>query len=71
MRGTAPGLAADQYGATAHRVGPSVMAAAHALHYGVGVPQRKVPGVLQELTGVTITQSALAQDALRLSLIHI
>lgn len=65
VRGTAPGLAADQYGATAHRVGPSVMAAAHALHYGVGVPQRKVPGVLQELTGVTITQSALAQDALR------
>jgi transposase len=67
VRGTAPGLAADQYGATAHRVGPSVMAAAHALHYGVGVPQRKVPGVLRELTGVTITQSALAQDALRRS----
>ena len=65
VRGTAPGLAADQYGATAHRVGPSVMAAAHALHYGVGVPQRKVPGVLKELTGVMITQSALAQDALR------
>ena len=65
VRGTAPGLAADQFGATAHRVGPTVMAAAHALHYGVGVPQRKVPGVLKELTGVTITQSALAQDALR------
>jgi transposase len=67
VRGTARGLAADQYGATAHRVGPSVMAAAHALHYGVGVPQRKVPGVLKELTGVIITQSALAQDALRRS----
>ena len=65
VRGTAPGLAADQYGATAHRVGPGVMAAAHALHYGVGIPVRKVPGVLQELTGVTITQSALTQDALR------
>ena len=65
VRGTAPGLAADQYGATAHRVGAAVMAAAHALHYSVGVPQRKVPGVLRELTGVTITQSALAQDALR------
>ena len=65
VRGTAPGLAADQYGATAHRVGPSVMAAAHALSYGVGVPQRKVPGVLKELTGVSITQSAIAQDALR------
>jgi transposase len=65
VRGTAPGLAGDQYGATAHRVGPSVMATAHALHYGVGIPQRKVPGVLKELTGVAITQSALAQDALR------
>jgi transposase len=65
VRGTAPGLAADQYGATAHRVGPGVVAAAHALHYGVGIPMRRVPGVLQELTGVTITQSALTQDALR------
>jgi transposase len=65
VRGRAPGLAVDQYGATAHRVSPGVMAAAHALHYGVGIPVRKVPGVLQELTGVTITQSALTQDALR------
>jgi transposase len=65
VRGTAPGLAADQYGATAHRAGPGVMAAAHALHYGVGIPVRRVPGVLQELTGVRITQSALTQDALR------
>jgi transposase len=64
VRGTAPGLAPDQRGATAHRVGPGVKAAAHALHYSVGVPQRKVPGVLQELMGVTITQSALSQDAL-------
>ena len=65
VRGTAPGLAADQHGATAHRVGPGVKAAAHALHYSVGIPVRKVPGVLHELTGVTVTQSALTQDALR------
>jgi transposase len=65
VRGTAPGLAPDQFGATAHRVGASVMAAAHALHYSAGVPQRKVPRILKELTGVTITQSALTQDALR------
>jgi transposase len=65
VRGTAPGLAADQYGATAHRAGAGVMAAAHALHYGVGIPVRRVPEVLRELTGVTITQSALTQDALR------
>ena len=65
VRGTAPGLAADQFGATAHRASPGVMAKAHALHYGVGIPVRKVPGVLRELTGVTITQSALTQDGLR------
>ena len=65
VRGTAPGLAPDQTGATAHRVGPGVMAAAHALHYSVGVPVRKVPAILEELTGISITQSALTQDALR------
>ena len=65
VRGTAPGLAADQFGTTAHRVGPAVMAAGHSLHYWMGIPQRKVPAVLKELTGVRITQSALTQDALR------
>lgn len=67
VRGTAPGLAPDQTGATAHRVGPGVMAAAHALHYSIGVPVRKVPAILQELTGVSLTQSAVTQDALRRS----
>ena len=65
VRGSAPGLAADQVGATAHRVGPGVMAAAHVLHYDIGVPVRKVPLLLQELTGVSLTQSAVTQDALR------
>lgn len=65
VRGTAPGLAADQFGATAHRVGPGVKAAAHVLHYGAGVPVRKLPMVLKELTGITLTQGALTQDALR------
>ena len=65
VRGTAPGLAPDQAGATAHRLGPGVKAAAHVLHYGVGVPVRKVPQVLKELTGIYVTQSALTQDALR------
>jgi transposase len=65
VRGSAPGLAADQTGATAHRVGPNVMAAAHMLHYSIGIPVRRVPAVLAELTGVSVTQSALTQDALR------
>jgi transposase len=65
VRGSAPGLAPDQVGATAHRVGNSVMAAAHMLHYALGIPVRKVPLVLRELTGVSLTQGAMTQDALR------
>ena len=41
------------------------MASAHVLHYGLGVPLRKVPAVLPEVTGVSVTQSALPQDARR------
>jgi transposase len=65
VRGQHPDLAPDQSGATAHRVGERVMASAHVLHYGIGVPLRKVPAVLRELTGVQVTQSALTQDAQR------
>ena len=65
VRGTAPGLAADQFGATAHRVGPGVKAAVHTMHYGAGVPVRKLPMVLKELTGIPLTQGAMTQDALR------
>jgi hypothetical protein len=64
-RGKHPELAVDQCGATAHRVGPVVKAAALALHHGVGIPRRQVPVVLGELTGARITQSALTQDALK------
>jgi len=65
VRGRHPAVAADQYGATAHRLGPRVKAAAHLLHYQMGVPQRKVPAILKELTGIEVTQSALTQDALK------
>jgi hypothetical protein len=65
VRGQHPDLAPDQYGATAHRVGERVRASAHVLHYGIGVPLRKVPAVLREVTGVRVTQSALTQDAQR------
>jgi transposase len=65
VRASHPDLAPDQYGATAHRMGPRVMAAAHATHYGLGVPVRKVPAVLALYTGVRLTQSAITQDALR------
>jgi transposase len=65
VRAPHPDLARDQSGATAHRVGPRVMAAAHATHYGLGVPVRKVPSLLAVYTGVRLTQSAITQDALR------
>src|SRR3974377_1792084 len=63
VRASHPDLAPDQYGATAHRLGPRVMATAHVLHYGVGIPVRKVPTVLRILTGIELTESAIVQDA--------
>jgi transposase len=65
VRGQHPDLAPDQYGVTAHRVGKRGMAAAHTLHYQMGVPVRKVPGVLETLAGLKLTQGAITQDALR------
>jgi transposase len=65
VRGGHPDLAGDQYGATAHRLGPRAMATAHILHYQVGIPVRMVPLVLNTLTGLVLTQGAITQDALR------
>jgi hypothetical protein len=62
-RGHHRDVALDQYGATAHRVGERAKAVAHTLHYGWGVPQRKVPTILRALCGLEITQGALNQDA--------
>jgi transposase len=67
VRGQHPEVAPDQYGATAHRLGARLLSAADVLHYSVGVPMRKVPPILEELTGVSVTQSALTQAALRQS----
>jgi transposase len=55
VRGQHPDLAPDQTGATAHRVGARAMAAAYALHDGVGLPVRKVPAVLHILSEVQLT----------------
>ena len=65
VRGRHAEVGADQYGASAHRMGRRVMAAAHVLHYGVGIPVRRVPSVLRALTGVELSQSAITQDSLR------
>jgi hypothetical protein len=55
VRGQHPDVAPAQSGATAHRLGPRVLAAAHGLHYGVGLPVCQVPAVLAALTGVQLT----------------
>ena len=65
VRGRHAAVAPDQHGATAHRVGPIAKAMAHTLHYGMGVPVRKTPAVLLELTGIRLTQGAITQDALQ------
>ena len=52
VRGQHPDIAAGQQGATAHRVGARARAAAQLLHYGHGVPVKKVPAILEELTGI-------------------
>jgi transposase len=64
-RGRHPELAADQRGATAHRLGPRLLAAAHQAHYRLGVPVRKLPELLRVLTGAVLTQGAITLDALR------
>src|SRR5258706_532965 len=66
VRGGHPQVSPDQFGATAHRLGPRAQAAAAMLHYGDGIPQRKVPRVLKSLAGLSVTQGALTQAAIRL-----
>jgi transposase len=63
-RGRHPDIARGRHGATAHRVGPRVKALAHILHYVHGVPVRKTPAILEDLTGVRLTQGAITQNAL-------
>lgn len=65
-RGEHPQLGGCQNGANAHLVGPQVMAQALELHYGKGLPLRKVPEVIRELTGISLTQSAITQRACNL-----
>jgi transposase len=60
VRGRRLEVAADQQGATAHRLGQRVKALGHVLHY-----QHGAPVVIEEMTGLRVTQSALTQDALK------
>lgn len=65
VRGEHPDLCHSQRGATAHRLGKRLIAAAQYLHHGLGLPERKIPEVLSALCGVEVTQSALNQATSR------
>src|SRR5258708_1580274 len=62
VRGEHPEVAADQYRATAPRVGPRLKTIAHALHYGHGVPVRRLPAILLDTTRVTMTLPRITLD---------
>ncbi|WP_161883300.1 DNA replication initiation control protein YabA [Deinococcus alpinitundrae] len=55
VRATHPAVAADQRGASAHRLSPEVYCLAHSLHYDLGIPVRKVPEVLRLTTGLSVS----------------
>ncbi|WP_168733497.1 IS66 family transposase [Deinococcus sp. Arct2-2] len=65
VRGEHPELCRTQRGATAHRLGSRLIAAMQYLHHGLGLPERKVPDVLQALCGLSVTQSAVNQATSR------
>lgn len=67
IRGRHADLSPHQNGANAHQVGPQVKAQALALHYLSGLPLCKVPQVIEQSTGIRLTQSALTQQACTLS----
>ena len=65
VRGPHPDVAPDQHGATAHRVGDRALAAAHGWPYGLGLPVRQGPLVLEARHGLTRTQGAITPEAWR------
>lgn len=67
VRGQHADLAADQFGATAHRCGSQLAATVQTLHHEVGLPQRRIPRVLSLTAGIRLTQSAITQAARRLA----
>jgi len=63
VRGHHPAVAADQHGATAHRLGGRAKAMMQTLHYGLQIPQRKITQLMKELCGLEVTQGTLCQEA--------
>lgn len=62
-----PDVAPDQRGVTAHRLGPRVKALALVMHDAHGVPVRKVPAIVKDLIGISLTHAAIKQHAMALT----
>lgn len=67
VRGEHADLAPDQCGATAHRHGPRLQAVIQTLRHEQGIPERRLPRVLELTTGIRITQGAINGAAVRLA----
>ena len=67
VRGEHPSLSAGQVGATAHRLGPVLHATLQTLHHELGLPVRRIGRVMELLSGLQVTQSAITQAAVRLA----
>lgn len=67
VRGEHADLAPDQCGATAHRHGPHLQAVIQTLRHEQGIPERRLPRVLELTTGIRVTQGAINQAAVRLA----
>jgi hypothetical protein len=65
VRGRHEDVAADQFGATAHRLGTRAQALIQVLRHKDDIPVCKVPAVLETTTGLRVTKSAVTQSALR------
>ena len=67
VRGEHPAVSTDQVGATAHRLGSILHATLQTLHHEVGLPVRRIGRVMELLSGLQVTQSAITQAAVRLA----
>lgn len=67
VRGEHAHLAPDQCGATAHRHGARLQAVIQTLRHEQGIPERRLPRVLELTTGIRVTQGAINQAAVRLA----
>lgn len=67
VRGEHSDLASGQWGATAHRIGPRLTAVIQTIRHDLGLSERKIPCLLEMTVGLSLTQSAINQAAMRLA----